>query len=82
MQSITIELVPDSELVSKNLESIKSGHQVIYLPLWSRFAPGVRTLEEAAKELHNVKEQIADKKIIKVIYVPNKIINIIFKLLL
>lgn len=36
-----------------------------------------QVVEEAAKELHNVKEQIADKKIIKVIYVPNKIINII-----
>lgn len=51
METITIELVPDNELVEKNLEAIKSGHQVVYLPLWSRFVPGVRTLEEAAKEL-------------------------------
>jgi len=51
MQKITIELAPSSELVAKNLESIKSGHRVIYLPLWSPVPPGSRTLGEAAREL-------------------------------
>jgi len=38
-----------------------------------------KEVEDAAKELNNVIEQISGKEIVKVIYVPNKIINLICK---